>query len=509
MTILGVFTITVVYLELEHVHLRSMQQSKEFQLVSVHPILTEVFGCSDYPDSPCNGSDSRCFESLEQYQRLQECGGSFERACTLGERPTINRATGQACSSSELKQGGIGKGCPGGCRGSSTRCYPVKTFLTCYTKTSDRTVSAETSWEWGLKPNSTEYYTLEGYWYGGFPGSNMFYTKLSQDSLLKICADTLSRKKLPPPTAFFAADTTYDPFNYTIWTNDSSVATPEIDKIIAFGDSLSDTGNLLNRSVGLVPNKQSWFLGRFSNNHVWVEYLADLVKLPLYNWAFGAAHAEDVGGYKIIAPKLKEQIASWKAYMKKAKHYRIKNTLFVVFIGANDIKDTPNTVDVLAAEVEAGLKELIVAGARQLLVLNVPDISQAPEVRDGDPKVAKIVKADVDEYNVRLTKMVKRLSTNKARIVLFDIHTLFNDMLSDPAKYGMHVTDRSCLRGLNQFVTNYALPHQPRTECNADDAKGWVFWDEVHPTTAIHKKLADGAYQAVQPLLVPPSGISD
>ncbi len=478
--------------------------------------LTEVFGCHDYPNSSCSsppyGSSSRCFESLEQYHRLQMCGGKYQRACTGGERPTIKGISGGACNTPELKEVDIlnDASCPGGCRGSNTRCIPVKsTFLTCHTKTSNKSTDVGTSWQWALDPNSQEYYVVEGYWYSDKPGSNMFYTNQSQESLKQICADTLRRKNLPALTDFFAANYSNIPFNYSIWTNDSPGTTTGINKVIAFGDSLSDTGNLLNRSANLIPNIEGWFHGRFSNNHVWIEYLASQLKLPLYNWAFGAAHAEDLESiYKIIAPTFGAQIDSWKAYMRRAKNYQVENTLFVVFIGANDIKDTPNTVELLIQDVEVGLYELILAGAQQILVLNLPDISQAPQVRNGNPDAARIVKANVDDYNTRLKGVVEKLSSQKTphsttvKMVLFDIHTLFDDMLAAPGNYGMNVTDKSCVSGLHNNIGDYVIRHPGRRpECTAVDAKGWVFWDEVHPTTATHKMLADGAFQAVQPLL--------
>ena len=49
-------------------------------------------------------------------------------------------------------------------------------------------------------------------------------------------------------------------------------------KIVAFGDSLSDTGNVYNLTLGLYPSSPYWN-GHFSNGEVWVEDLADKLSL--------------------------------------------------------------------------------------------------------------------------------------------------------------------------------------------------------------------------------------
>ena len=52
------------------------------------------------------------------------------------------------------------------------------------------------------------------------------------------------------------------------------------DKIIVFGDSLSDMGNLNSGSLGLQPGSD-YYQGRFSNGLVWVERWATRAGVPL------------------------------------------------------------------------------------------------------------------------------------------------------------------------------------------------------------------------------------
>src|SRR6478672_1761377 len=71
-------------------------------------------------------------------------------------------------------------------------------------------------------------------------------------------------------------------------------------QLVAFGDSLSDAGNVNNQTFGISPGSPYW-QGRFSNGPVWIEDLAPSFSLsvPTYsragganatNWAYGGAH---------------------------------------------------------------------------------------------------------------------------------------------------------------------------------------------------------------------------
>src|SRR6266536_3488274 len=71
-------------------------------------------------------------------------------------------------------------------------------------------------------------------------------------------------------------------------------------EVLVFGDSLSDTGNVLAVTEPVlaeaIPISPPYFQGRFSNGPVWVDILAERLDLPLRpflqggtNFAFGGA----------------------------------------------------------------------------------------------------------------------------------------------------------------------------------------------------------------------------
>src|SRR4051812_8541313 len=63
-------------------------------------------------------------------------------------------------------------------------------------------------------------------------------------------------------------------------------------KLVVLGDSLSDTGNLFAATGGAIP-PSPYYLGRFSNGPVWVEYLAEALDVPFEDYAYGGAKTDE------------------------------------------------------------------------------------------------------------------------------------------------------------------------------------------------------------------------
>ncbi|MCB2001815.1 MAG: hypothetical protein KDH91_16275, partial [Rhodoferax sp.] len=88
-------------------------------------------------------------------------------------------------------------------------------------------------------------------------------------------------------------------------------AAPVFDRMVLFGDSLSDTGNTRNvvgAGSGLVANLAGYGSNsRFSNGPLWHETLAPLIGVPVntasrssgannYNYAYGGARVDNATG---------------------------------------------------------------------------------------------------------------------------------------------------------------------------------------------------------------------
>ena len=164
-------------------------------------------------------------------------------------------------------------------------------------------------------------------------------------------------------------------------------------RVIVFGDSLSDNGNL-SATTGNPPGPP-YFRGsngftRFSNGPVWVEQLFGNFNSPVQgtgvngnvDLAFGGALAGTGPNANGPIPNVQQQIG---IYLGSGGRIGA-NDLVVVWAGANDIFQTTATTaagfvtaGVTAATSEVGnVQSLISLGAQRLLVPNLPDFGQLP-----------------------------------------------------------------------------------------------------------------------------------
>ena len=244
---------------------------------------------------------------------------------------------------------------------------------------------------------------------------------------------------------------------------------PVFERLVVLGDSLSDMGNA----------------GRFSNGPVWVEQLAQALKLPLKasqrggdNFAVGGARSE-------IGPQsLRAQVDQYVKRPKPSGH-----TLYIVWGGANDLfaaigqPDALSELDAAALSLKRVLAELVAHGATHLLVPNIPDVGITPEVRAQGGEAVEEARKLTDHFNQAVDRHLANLVSQSISVRLhrLDVAAMAERARKDPGSFGF---------------TDISTPCQGSARCGE-----YVFWDDIHPTTAAHARLAEGALDAlsVQP----------
>jgi phospholipase/lecithinase/hemolysin len=255
-------------------------------------------------------------------------------------------------------------------------------------------------------------------------------------------------------------------------TSTAEAAAPVFDRLIVFGDSLSDTGNA----------------GRFSNGPVWVEYLAQRLALPLEparigggNFAIGNARLDPESG----PSSLPAQVDLFLAMPPPQGR-----TLFVVFGGGNDLFAAVGTAgaEALADRAVAALtsivSDLVDHGARDILLPNLPDIGMTPEIRSRGAEAVMEAGRLTARFDDALDRaLVAFLDRPGLRLHRLDVRALAERVRTAPAAAGFADVSTPC-RGTGQ--------------CG-----GCLFWDDVHPTTLGHARLAEAAYRVLQEKALP------
>jgi phospholipase/lecithinase/hemolysin len=296
------------------------------------------------------------------------------------------------------------------------------------------------------------------------------------------------------------------------------VSAATFSQMYVFGDSLSDTGNVFNASlqatgIGFPP--PPYFNGRFSNGPNWVDYLAEDLNLsptPVttvlglgippsqgINFAFGGA---TTGLDNTVNPDLlglQEQVGLF-TQLVPANQAANPDALYVLWAGANDYLPTEsttftpfNTPETTIGNLSFALSTLAAVGAKNFLVVNLPDLGELP-LTNKTP-ISSSLNTLTSLHNTGLTTTINALSSTPGsdlNINLVDVNSLFSDTISNPDKYGFtNVTD-ACINNLTCVYGGQS------------DQNKFLFWDNLHPTTAAHKQIGELAYKALQSSTPPP-----
>jgi len=295
-------------------------------------------------------------------------------------------------------------------------------------------------------------------------------------------------------------------------------------QIVFFGDSLTDNGNL-HRLMG-IPHSPPYYQGRFSNGPTWADlvgtYYHDRFLTDYTVKAYGGATAlpRRIVHKKFIAPVILQD--ELNAYYENPKFKEISKILHVFWIGSNDyLYDTKTDIDQLSSDVVnhiiSTIDKLISKKAQYFLILNVPDLSRTPLVRNAGL-------GNRENEIARLSNLKLNISLNQiqhdhpaVKITLLDTFEILEDLVADPEKYNQkynaHIvnTTEPCWTGLFAFntirddISNSAAIAEAYKVDQAEKAgvvpcdkpDEYIFWDELHPTAIIHKILAEIVEQKI------------
>lgn len=155
-----------------------------------------------------------------------------------------------------------------------------------------------------------------------------------------------------------------------------------------------------------------------------------------------------------------------------------------------------------AAAAEVGLiGQLQSAGARHILVFNLPDIGSTPQATAQGAEAAQSLSGLSLIYNSQLNTGLGQLGDG---IVPVDVYGLFKEIMANPSTYGFsNVTAPACGAGSSSVQCGPEGSGAPYTYADGTQ-NSYLFADGVHPTTAAHALL--GQYIAAE--LAAPAQIS-
>ncbi|MGN5739126.1 SGNH/GDSL hydrolase family protein, partial [Xanthomonas citri pv. mangiferaeindicae] len=211
------------------------------------------------------------------------------------------------------------------------------------------------------------------------------------------------------------------------------------DSVTVIGDSLSDCkGRMLNKSFGLLPRANQYHNGKFTNGGTWSEFLtmSNLMKsskqsateVKLINKAEGGSPS---------AAYLKRTFSPKFAILSNMQK-QIKNLTFdeknlgIVFLGANDYMTYgKKDVDLVIADQQKNIEKMIARGAKNLVVMGIPDLSLTPSAKKLIPEKREHLQKISAEHNKKLELMAATLiMKNLSKIKYFDVNEVLTNVMN-------------------------------------------------------------------------------
>ena len=297
-----------------------------------------------------------------------------------------------------------------------------------------------------------------------------------------------------------------------------AVADEPVNGLVIFGDSISDTGNKYFETgfantppysellESLLVSDGPYTRGglNHSNGATWIEQYARPRGLAGYvgpelrsdgkasNYAYGGARARL---YPVIIENENRHLPTQVEDFLADVNFSVPaDQLYVIFIGSNDVFDAliallydPSgfTSDMVVAEAISAVVEQIETlrafGAQHLVVLNAPDIGMTPVARLVDEMYSPVpgyLIGAASYYSLIYNGGLHAYLNEAPGIRLLDFYTAFQDLIENPADYGLSNSTDACV-----------MPEQPPYACSNPDE--YVFWDGIHPTRVSHGILAE------------------
>lgn len=300
---------------------------------------------------------------------------------------------------------------------------------------------------------------------------------------------------------------------------------PPIKQIVVFGDSFSDNGNTFRLSKDTLPRSPEYYKGRFSDGFVWAEYFAKRMGVDpsdnkyFKNYAYG--HATVVGQVELQSHigsdeftfKLPDLVGEVDDYLK-TNPQNTTNTLYIFFMGTNDIMQLNLTLQtnqlhfadkIIKAELEQ-INRLQKLGAKHILLVNIRALHNTPMARRLAVQYAHQHKQhspllylqNLKQLETIFNKKYSAIAAADNHIKLFDAYQFDMNVVAgikeggyayqyENVPYQLKFSKVACNLNNGNYIDNVSTP--------CKHPQNYFYFDRIHPTTFLHKVMADAVYQ--------------
>lgn len=287
----------------------------------------------------------------------------------------------------------------------------------------------------------------------------------------------------------------------------------QFNEIIAFGDSLTDVGNVAGLTrAGVSPVIDGYYLKtHFSDNLIWIEILANYWKLPVRTtgrgstttlsaqpkgntWAWGGSEAAvDSVQPPGVSEPIPNLLTEVQEYLKT--NTPNNNTLYSIWSGADNLliggKFDPKSAQKAAGIVISSIRLLADKGATNFLLFNMPNLGDTPYAQSSyETTLAANAYSHYfnKDLNEGIEELKKEFNTDR-KIYFVDVFTEIENVVKI-VKAGQTYQAPFFVPGSAVSISDASHEGIAYYKEKGQFPKHFLFWDDVHPTTQAHQIIA-------------------
>jgi outer membrane lipase/esterase len=283
-----------------------------------------------------------------------------------------------------------------------------------------------------------------------------------------------------------------------LWGAATAASAQTYQRIVVFGDSLSDNGNipvLTHQDIPAAP----YYENHYSNGPTYIEDFAAALGQKLghigqttgsVDWAVGGAET-GTGNYgSPLLPGMAQEVGGYFAAGGSVGQH----DLVMLWGGANEVfagilpaaaSSNPtgyitNVALGAAANMSAYANKMAAAGAGTVVIANLPPLASTPQFNSGaGAAAAPLASAATTAFNTTLVADLKAdaKADPHTNFILLDANTATEVLLAQGQKFGLTNTTQACV-----YVPS-CVGGSSATQ------NGYLFWDTVHPTAQVQALL--------------------
>ena len=245
----------------------------------------------------------------------------------------------------------------------------------------------------------------------------------------------------------------------------------QVDRIVAFGDSYADDGNLF-QLLG-IPNPTPYSTGRFSGGTNYIDTLAQILGVPVDNFAIGGALTNNTNTNGAGIPGFTTEYLSFLAGGGPAAFPQVsgtfsENDLLAISIGGNDARFYQQNGGTLAgasaagtasaAQATVGLNALVNAGAPTISFL-AGDTSLLAEIA-GNPAAQAVRQAYSGAFNAAIQNSLAGYAANGVTVHYLNGTAVLARIAADPSDFGLTSAGPCPAAQSTNCVTNPTFSNQ-------------------------------------------------